>query len=61
MCVIIPVIVVLSVFLKFDVLSLQSDRLLWRDRTHARMARGSSCGAFVAQLLGVVFRPVFGV
>ena len=32
-----------------------SDRLLWIDRTHSRMMRGSSCSAFVAQIIGVVF------
>ena len=37
-----PVIVVLSVVVKLDMLSLQSDRLLWRDSTHARMVNGSS-------------------
>ena len=37
-----PVIVVLSVVVKLDMLSLQSDRLLWRDSTHARMVHGSS-------------------
>ena len=55
MCVITPVIIVLSVVVKFDLLSLQSDRLLWRDRTHARMVRGSSGSAFVAQIIEVFF------
>ena len=36
-----PIIVILSVVVKFDMLSLQSDRL-WRDSTHARMVHGSS-------------------
>ena len=42
LCVIAPVIMVLSVVVKCGTLSLQSDRLLWSDRTHSRMMRGSS-------------------
>ena len=51
---------VLSVVVKFGMLSLQSD-LMWSDRTHARMVHGSSCSAFVAQILGVVFRPMLEI
>ena len=42
LCVIARVIVVLSVVVKSGTLSLQSDRLLWSDRTHSRMMRDSS-------------------
>ena len=47
-----PVILVLSVFVKCGTLSLQSDGLLWSDRTHSRMMRLPKFGAFVAQALG---------
>ena len=50
---------VLSVVVKCGTLSLQSDRLLWSDRTHSRMMRGLSCSAYLLRSLLEQFGQMF--